>query len=77
MNCGRCQGLMLVDHFLDLGAHAGHRWLQAWRCLNCGEVVEPGLATQRRAQRSRLIGLVERLRAKKAYRPYERVPLGI
>jgi hypothetical protein len=61
MRCGRCRSLMVVDHFLDLQDSSGHLWLRAWRCVICGEVVEPGILQQRFVQRSRLARFVERL----------------
>lgn len=53
MQCQRCRGLMVVEQFLVLGDATGHLWLRAWRCVNCGEVIEPGIARHRRSQRSR------------------------
>ena len=43
MNCTRCQGLMVVDHFIDLHDDTSHLWLRAWRCVNCGDVVDPAI----------------------------------
>jgi hypothetical protein len=67
---------MLVDHFMDLTDDTGHLWLRAWRCLNCGEVVEPGIVSRRQVRRSRLKRLVERLEGKSPRRG-EVVPLGV
>jgi hypothetical protein len=39
MQCERCEGLMVVGQFLDL-LQSGEVWLQAWRCPNCGNVVD-------------------------------------
>jgi hypothetical protein len=39
MRCERCEGLMVVGRFLDL-LQSGEVWLQAWRCPNCGNVVD-------------------------------------
>lgn len=76
MHCPRCRGLMLVDHFLDLSDDAGHLWLRAWRCVNCGEVIEPGIVAHRRGGRSRMTRLVARL-VRKGVRHGEVVPLGV
>lgn len=43
MRCRRCRGLMVVDHFVDLADDQGGLWLRAWRCVNCGDVIEPSL----------------------------------
>jgi len=41
-----------VDHFIDMADDGGHLWLCAWRCVNCGDVVEPGILRNRLAQKS-------------------------
>jgi len=64
MRCRRCHGLMVVDYFTDMGDDEGHLWLRAWRCVNCREVAEPGIARHRFAQRSRLAHLVKRFTGK-------------
>jgi uncharacterized Zn finger protein len=38
MNCARCQGLMIVDHFLDFEGSFREMWTSSWRCVNCGHV---------------------------------------
>jgi uncharacterized Zn finger protein len=40
MTCTRCQGCMAEDHFLDLMETRGEMWIRAWRCLNCGNVLD-------------------------------------
>ncbi|HQU29396.1 MAG TPA: hypothetical protein PKZ24_09540 [Nitrospirales bacterium] len=40
MQCPRCAGTMVVDHFVDL-ATSGEIWMPGWRCLMCGEVIDP------------------------------------
>jgi hypothetical protein len=57
---------MVVDYFLVLGDARGHLWLRGWRCVNCGEVIEPGIVRHRRSQRSRGALLVERITRKSA-----------
>jgi hypothetical protein len=39
MRCERCDGLMVVDHLIDLES-SGELWLSVWRCANCGNVVD-------------------------------------
>jgi len=41
MICQRCDGLMVRERYddLELGS-AGHE-ISAWRCLNCGAIVDP------------------------------------
>ena len=50
MTCTRCQGCMAKDYFLDLMESAESMWLAGWRCLNCGNVLDPVLERNRRRQ---------------------------
>jgi hypothetical protein len=45
MTCRRCDGLMVQEWYddLGLGSVAGYE-VSAWRCLNCGDVVDPVIA---------------------------------
>jgi len=52
MQCTRCQGTMIVDHFVDM-ATSGEIWMPGWRCLMCGEVLDPLIAYHRQQQRER------------------------
>jgi len=47
MCCKRCNGLMIRDSFLDLRDDTGRLTFEGWRCLNCGEVVDPVVLTHR------------------------------
>lgn len=49
MTCARCHGLMVEDHLLDIQNPSGELWIRAWRCINCGELVEPMIDLNRRA----------------------------
>ena len=46
MRCMRCQGLMVWDRFLDL-AQTDRLWALAWRCVNCGEVLDAVIQSHR------------------------------
>jgi hypothetical protein len=39
MQCIRCEGFMIEDCFDDPG-HADGHGMVAWRCINCGEVLD-------------------------------------
>lgn len=41
MKCTRCQGLMIREQFVDFWDDTGCHDFAGWRCLNCGEVVDP------------------------------------
>lgn len=47
MGCRRCEGLMIRDSFLDLRDDTGRLEFEGWRCLNCGEVIDPVVLTHR------------------------------
>lgn len=79
MRCPCCHGFMVVDHFTDMQLSSGALWLRAWRCVNCGEVVEPsptGHHAVRRFGLERLGRFADRI-TKRWSRPAEAVPLGI
>ena len=76
MRCEHCHGLMVVDHFLDMQDTSGHLWLRAWRCMNCGPVVEPGMLRRRETHGSMLARLHARLSKRPVHR-VEAVPLGV
>jgi secreted trypsin-like serine protease len=61
MPCHRCHRLMTVDSYIDMGSSRNPLWLRAWRCVNCGEVAEPGVFTNRAAHRNWLRRMVKRL----------------
>jgi hypothetical protein len=47
MTCTRCQGCMARDHFIDLLESAESLWMAGWRCLNCGNVLDPVMEQNR------------------------------
>jgi hypothetical protein len=51
MRCGRCQGLMVCDQFMDL-AQTDMLWASAWRRVNCGEVLDAVIQSHRSSARS-------------------------
>jgi hypothetical protein len=52
VNCLRCRGLMVVDHLVDMEASEGLMWITAWRCVNCGYAVDPGMAANRQLRKT-------------------------
>ena len=54
MDCLRCRGLMVEDHFIDLYGTGGLMWMKGWRCLNCGHVVDPLIEANRRVEAATL-----------------------
>jgi hypothetical protein len=41
---------MAKDHFIDLMESAESMWMAGWRCLNCGNVLDPVMERNRRGQ---------------------------
>lgn len=50
MNCSRCHGLMVREHFLDFESTYGHMWASGHRCMNCGNVHDPVIEQHRFAK---------------------------
>ena len=48
MECIRCRGLMVEDHFFDLEGTQGFMWMKGWRCMNCGHAEDPLTEANRR-----------------------------
>jgi hypothetical protein len=52
--CSRCGGLMVIEQGFDFLDHGGHPDFRAWRCVQCGEFIDPVILLNR--QRSLPIG---------------------
>ena len=76
MRCGRCDGLMVVDFFIDMGEVGGQLWLRAWRCVNCGAVEEPLITRHQLAQGLGIDPFVERM-SKRSRGSYKGVLVGV
>lgn len=57
MNCSRCQGFMVREHFLDFDGTIGHMWARGYRCMNCGNVHDPIIERHRRTRNHRALAL--------------------
>jgi hypothetical protein len=57
MNCSRCRGLMVKDHFMDFEGTMGHMWMAGWRCMNCGHVYDPMIERNRELAQAELRAL--------------------
>lgn len=53
MQCVRCRSLMVQDHFYDLLDDTGRLSFRGWRCVGCGNVLDPLILKNRRMQHSR------------------------
>ncbi len=51
MTCPRCEGHMNPERFYDFLDGSGNYEFVGWRCVNCGEIVDPVIAAHRQAPR--------------------------
>jgi methionyl-tRNA synthetase len=65
MYCTKCEGFMTVDSFIDMDDEEGQRWISAWRCVNCGQVTDPGVVRNRLNPRELVAAFVERPRTRR------------
>lgn len=48
MNCPRCSGFMIPESFQDLQSDTGTLSFCGYRCMSCGEIVDPQIASNRK-----------------------------
>lgn len=56
MECPRCHGIMVQDVFEDLQDDTGSLSFQGWRCIICGEILDPVIANNRASRPTPLLG---------------------
>ena len=56
MDCPRCQGIMIQDKFGDVADEAGTMYFSGWRCITCGEILDPVIAANRQHHHEPLVG---------------------
>ena len=56
MECPRCNGVMVQDVFEDLKDDTGSLRFKGWRCLICGEILDPAIEHNRGTHREPLLG---------------------
>lgn len=47
MNCRRCRGLMCAVDLLVTASNAQDDYLCGWRCISCGEIIDPVIVRNR------------------------------
>lgn len=52
MHCTRCEGLMVPDDLIDLQESCLPMWMKGWRCVSCGNIVDPLIQRHRMIQAS-------------------------
>lgn len=63
LGCPRCHNVMVEEYFQDLRDDTGSLRFKGWRCIICGEILDP-IILQNRAVRPKPLG--GRARPKKA-----------
>ncbi len=51
MRCLRCRGLMVQDQFYDMFDDSGFLSFYGWRCICCGNVLDPLILRNKRGRR--------------------------
>jgi len=52
MQCTKCDGLMVSDNLLDIKESAIPMWMKGWRCVACGNIVDPLIQKHRMIQQA-------------------------
>ena len=60
MECIRCDGVMVADNLIDIQESSIQMWMKGWRCLSCGNIVDPLILQHRMIQQAGAVRLLER-----------------
>jgi len=60
MECARCDGLMVTDSLLDIQESSIPMWMKGWRCVSCGNIVDPLIQHHRMIQQAGATQLIEK-----------------
>ncbi|MFI5222905.1 MAG: hypothetical protein ACHQX3_01460 [Nitrospirales bacterium] len=58
MECTRCDGLMVVDSLIDMQESSIPMWMKGWRCVSCGNIVDPLIQQHRMIQQTGTLRLL-------------------
>jgi hypothetical protein len=58
MQCIRCDGLMVADNLIDMQESSIPAWMNAWRCVSCGNIVDPLIQRHRIIQQAGAVRLL-------------------
>jgi hypothetical protein len=65
MNCLKCSGMMNFEAFVS-GAAEGSTWTyEGWRCIYCGDIIDPIILRHRKKSRDRVTISMERERVRR------------
>ncbi len=48
MECPRCKGHMISQYFEDISDDTGYIQFSGYRCINCGEILDPVIMANRK-----------------------------
>ncbi len=60
MKCTRYNGLMVADDLIDLQESYLPMWMRGWRCIACGNIVDPLINRHRMVQQAGASRLLKR-----------------
>jgi uncharacterized Zn finger protein len=55
MECPRCSGEMAYEVFQDMQDDTGNLCFYGWRCIICGEILDPVIVSNRKSRPAPLI----------------------
>ena len=58
MQCARCDGLMVADNLIDMQESSIPMWMRGWRCVSCGNIIDPLIQKHRMIQQTRALRLL-------------------
>jgi len=59
MHCTKCNGFMVVDDLIDMRESYHPMWMRGWRCVACGNVVDPLIVRHRMIQEAGALRLLK------------------
>ncbi len=68
MRCTKCDGLMVVDDLIDIRESSIPMWMRGWRCVACGNIVDPLILRHRMIQGAGATRLLDTCAAEPIYR---------
>lgn len=60
MQCTKCEGLMVLDDLIDMRESSIPMWMRGWRCVSCGNIVDPLILRHRMVQGAGAMRLLDK-----------------
>lgn len=73
MDCLRCQSVLVQEVFVDYAAGSGAMSFRGYRCITCGDILDPTILRHRAGHRSPLLGVRKKARIPISIRPVRAV----